>query len=674
MGTTGSVQASALSGEFCMFDGTGAPVNGGWATTCDQQVTGDIDNGAGTFSVSSTQLFFGQAWSAHGGTTFGPGTYSFNTIQGGTYTGIVVGSNQVGGHILFDWGVVTDIDVVLVWNVTLSSVNATTILETYTSTDNVGSATGQPALPSDPYNLQDGILGNAMADGAFIGFNANFNFSTQVPDVTPPVITLNGVNPQTVVIGGTYVEAGATCTDAVPQQAFTYTPVISGTVITGTLGDYTISYDCDDANGNSATTVQRTVSVVPPDAVTTLLGVTPFSFECDSTGNPAGTQIYVDAGAQCSDPDDGTWTSADPNPPGTSLVLTGTPFDETAPGGPFSLTWTCTDSSANTGTAIREVNVVDTFAPVPGPFTQNDSVGTLVGDVLTLETNDQAAYANLNPTLESVLDSCDTTVPAVVMTSDTVDFNIVSGNVVTSTLNYTTTDASGNVMDTPLTVNVNRSEPVITLVGDNLILNVGEAYVEQGVDIFDAQDGSISSVTASGVVTPTSAGTDPASPRDLTVTIDSSAVDTSTAGVYDVTYDVTDFDGNTAVQVTRTVTVGVFASGSNFTMLDAQGNVFGGTNDVIFDWDQSTNNDQVDYTNNLNFNMDITSQLPFPFFGFVWTAHDTRVFGPGTYSFDTGCTVAEIKATGCPAGSAANSGPTITMTVPCWVFWGAYTF
>ena len=105
----------------------------------------------------------------------------------------------------------------------------------------------------------------------------------------------------------------------------------------------------------------------------------------------------------------------------------------------------------------------------------------------------------------------------------------------------------------------------------------------------------------------------------------------------------------------------LFATGSNFTMLDAQGNVFGGTNDVIFDWDQSLKNFAE---TDLNFNMSITSQQPFPFFGFLWTAHDVRVFGPGTYSFDTGCTVAEIQSTGCPAGSAANSGPAISMTIP----------
>jgi hypothetical protein len=94
-------------------------------------------------------------------------------------------------------------------------------------------------------------------------------------------------------------------------------------------------------------------------------------------------------------------------------------------------------------------------------------------------------------------------------------------------------------------------------------------------------------------------------------------------------------------------------------MLDSNGEVFGGTNDVLFEWDGSTNTSETD----TNFNMTIVSEAPWPFFGFVWTAHDIRVFGPGTYSFDSGCTVAELQATGCPAGSAANSGPPISMTV-----------
>ena len=159
-GTAGAVAMS--SATFTMLDATGGTVG------IDTSVTGSI--GGGTFSVASTTPFFGQQWTAHDGTTFGPGTYSFATIQGGTYTGVVVGAGQVGGHILFDWGVVADIDVVNVWDVTGN---------TYTSTDGIS---GNPANP-------DGVRGYGMLDGAFAGFNANFDF-TAVP--VPAAVWLFG--------------------------------------------------------------------------------------------------------------------------------------------------------------------------------------------------------------------------------------------------------------------------------------------------------------------------------------------------------------------------------------------------------------------------------------------------------------------------------------------------
>lgn len=99
---------------------------------------------------------------------------------------------------------------------------------------------------------------------------------------------------------------------------------------------------------------------------------------------------------------------------------------------------------------------------------------------------------------------------------------------------------------------------------------------------------------------------------------------------------------------------------SNFTMLNPTGQVFGGTNDVVFDWGGSEYSSQ---TSDLTPNMTIASAGPTPFFGAPWTAHHVRVFGPGTYSFDSGCTTTELEATGCPAGSAANSGTPLSMTV-----------
>ena len=159
-GTASAVPMS--SATFTMLDPT-APTN-----NVDPDVTGDI--GGGAWSVASTNLFSGLAWTAHDGTTFGPGTYTFDTIQGGIITGVVVGAGQVGGHILFDWGATKDIDVVNVWDVTGND---------YFSTDGIA---GNPVNP-------DGIRGYGMIDGPFPGFNANFDF-TAVP--VPAAVWLFG--------------------------------------------------------------------------------------------------------------------------------------------------------------------------------------------------------------------------------------------------------------------------------------------------------------------------------------------------------------------------------------------------------------------------------------------------------------------------------------------------
>jgi hypothetical protein len=78
--------------------------------------------------------------------------------------------------------------------------------------------------------------------------------------------------------------------------------------------------------------------------------------------------------------------------------------------------------------------------------------------------------------------------------------------------------------------------PVINLVGDNpQQLIRGRAYVELGATATDDTDDD-TALTA-------------------TIAIDASAVDTTTAGSYSVTYNVSDAAGNAATQVTRTVTV-----------------------------------------------------------------------------------------------------------------------
>ena len=163
-GAASAVTETMTSATFTMFDPTGATVG------VDTSVTGFI--GDGTWGVASTTTFFGLNWTANSGVTFGPGTYTIDTIQGGVYTGVVVAPGQVGGSILFNWGATADIDVINVWDV---NCNGTTC--TYTSTD--GPA-GNPANP-------DGIRGYGMLDGAFPNFNANFDFVTADNTAVIPV-------------------------------------------------------------------------------------------------------------------------------------------------------------------------------------------------------------------------------------------------------------------------------------------------------------------------------------------------------------------------------------------------------------------------------------------------------------------------------------------------------
>ena len=93
-----------------------------------------------------------------------------------------------------------------------------------------------------------------------------------------------------------------------------------------------------------------------------------------------------------------------------------------------------------------------------------------------------------------------------------------------------------------------------------------------------------------------------------------------------------------------------------FTMLDPAGGRVGRDVGVTGTWDGTVNT----ASNGTNFNMTLVS--PNPFFGAVWTTHDIRVFGPGTYTINTGCSVAELRA-GTPPASCAVQGEPMTFTV-----------
>ncbi|MDA7655220.1 pentapeptide repeat-containing protein, partial [Akkermansiaceae bacterium] len=116
-----------------------------------------------------------------------------------------------------------------------------------------------------------------------------------------------------------------------------------------------------------------------------------------------------------------------------------------------------------------------------------------------------------------------------VAATGTVNTNTVD----TYTITYSATDNFNNTGTAIRTVNVvDITKPVISLTGDAVVtIEAGTPYQDQGVTVSDNYD------------------------TNLTVTIDSSDVNTSVLGSYEVIYSATDGSGNVADEETRTVIV-----------------------------------------------------------------------------------------------------------------------
>jgi len=186
LAATGVASAApvAVTSTFDMYDITGALVNQ------DATVTGSFDYDAGTWAVASDELFFGATWTAYGGALYGEGTHIVSTDDSGvggeagpdmTFT---VGEGQTGGVIKFAWGTSFGIDVIQLWdNATGDSLD---VLATQPTIECALPFPGAPAevcsvTSVDTETSLDGILGQKMVDGPFIGFSANFDIDGGIP-------------------------------------------------------------------------------------------------------------------------------------------------------------------------------------------------------------------------------------------------------------------------------------------------------------------------------------------------------------------------------------------------------------------------------------------------------------------------------------------------------------
>ena len=233
-----------------------------------------------------------------------------------------------------------------------------------------------------------------------------------IADETIPVITLSGANPQSIELGTAYSELGATAADNIDGNITENIVIDASAVDVNALGDYTVTYNVNDAEGNAADEVTRIVNVVdtsdPVPPVIILLGSASVFVEL-------GTD-YTDAGATASDGIGGNITS--------SIVVTGT-LDNTVVGD-YTLFYNVIDATGNAATQVsRTVTVVNYSVPVI----------TLLGDaIISLRRSD--TYVDAGAT---AADNTDGTITNYINTVNPVNINAFG----TYTITYNVSNSIG---------------------------------------------------------------------------------------------------------------------------------------------------------------------------------------------------------------------------------------
>jgi len=110
-------------------------------------------------------------------------------------------------------------------------------------------------------NVNSSVLGSytivySSSDSA--GNTSTKTRHVNVRDTINPVVVLNGETLVELFVNAEYIELGATVTD---NSNEVLTVVITGTIDTSTVGDYSLIYTATDSTGNVHDTISRTVSV-----------------------------------------------------------------------------------------------------------------------------------------------------------------------------------------------------------------------------------------------------------------------------------------------------------------------------------------------------------------------------------------------------------------------------
>jgi subtilisin family serine protease len=325
-----------------------------------------------------------------------------------------------------------------------------------------------------------------------------------VIDTTPPVITLGGEAVVTRECPAVYdTDAGATAADS-HDGNISANIVTTGLAPSATplgVGTYHVYYNVKDAANNSAAQVTRTVTVEDKTLpVISRNGSATVTVECGAT--------YTDAGATASDACAGSRTAN---------IVTVNPVNTSVPGD-YTVTYNVSDGNGNNAVEVtRTVTVEDKTLPV---ISRNGAA------TVTVECS--AAYTDAGATAS---DTCAGSRTANIVTVNPVNTSVPGDYTVT----YNVSDGNGNnAVEVTRTVTVeDKTLPVISRIGSATVaVECGATYMDAGASASDACAGS----RTANIVTV-------------------NPVNTSVPGDYTVTYNVSDGNGNNAVEVTRTVTV-----------------------------------------------------------------------------------------------------------------------
>ncbi len=224
---------------------------------------------------------------------------------------------------------------------------------------NLQSVTGSSSQSSGQNNTPAASPDNSTASTSPAAVVASTTLATSTPteqnssgtastspkvlqDTTPPVITITK-GTDSLTVGDTFVDAGATATDDVDGNVSSKIKT-SSTVDTTKAGTYGVTYTVSDAADNTASSTRPVTVVAKPVSDTT----PPVITITKGTDSLTVGDTFVDAGATATDDVDGNVSSK---------IKTSSTVDTTK-AGTYGVTYTVSDAADNTASSTRPVTVV----------------------------------------------------------------------------------------------------------------------------------------------------------------------------------------------------------------------------------------------------------------------------------------------------------------------------